>query len=160
MAVLSPSAGQLSPRGFGVTPPGVSAAHRQRLDGRGECKIVFNRSVSVLYVRARFSPFLPASFGGFRHSRELRHALTRCPFGLDSWCSVRSWMRAGCAAADQPRPNSAFVALNEAPKARFPAFGIGNRLVSLEPDTLLVNKMRLIRRAVFEGRGHRGGGCR
>ena len=51
--------------------------------------------------------------------------------------AVRTWMRAGCAAADQPRPNSAFAALNQAPKARLATFGIENRLTSPKPDRLL-----------------------
>ena len=38
----------------------------------------------------RFSPFSPASFSGFRHSRKLRHALAKCSSGLDAWYSVRS----------------------------------------------------------------------
>ena len=50
-----------------------------------------------------------------------------------------AWMhgRAGCAAADQPQPNSAFSALHQAPKARLAAFGIENRLERPKPDTLL-----------------------
>ena len=51
--------------------------------------------------------------------------------------AVRTWMRAGCAATDQPQPNSAFAALNQAPKARLAAFGIENRLASPNPDRLL-----------------------
>ena len=45
--------------------------------------------------------------------------------------------RAGCAATDQPQPNSAFSALHQAPKARLAAFGIENRPERPKPDSLL-----------------------
>ena len=50
-------------------------------------------------------------------------------------------MRAGCAAADQPQPNSAFAALNQAPKAKLAAFGIENHLASPKADRLLGDNM-------------------
>ena len=70
------------------------------------------------------------------------HLLHSAVFGIAENCVMRwrnahlAWMRAGCAATDQPQPNSAFAALNQAPKARLAAFGIENRLASPKPDRL------------------------